>query len=188
MDGGVSMLGGGLGTEGAGTGQQGEDALGHILRAGSAYLVLSATPDPVFEYIANKIPAATRKLAIVRHPPERIQRRFNLSHSELYWLTQNAGDDHCIHPESIPEISAIVTAFVAKPQPGVVVLCGTEYLSTQNDFEGVLRLIQFLNDKVMVSRTCMLVVMDPESYPALQLHLVEDELETLPPAMFARPG
>jgi len=182
------MAGGDPDREAARAGPPKDAALGPDLQPGLAYLVLSAHPDPVFGYMADKIPAQTRKLAITRQPPERVRRQFNLPNAEIYWLTQNLGDDHCIHPESIPLISTIVSEFMGKPRPGVAVLGGTEYLSTQNDFDGVLRLIQFLNDKVMVSPSCLLVVMDPESHPAQQLHLAEDELETLPPATFARAG
>jgi len=58
------------------------------------------------------------------------------------------------------KFSSVVTSFLSKTEKGVVLVEGLEYLISQTDFDSVLKLIQFLNDKVMGTSNVIIITMD----------------------------
>jgi hypothetical protein len=124
--------------------------LGDLVK-GNIYLIeeerLHRAPALFLKEIKGK-----RGLIITRQPLEKIDddgKLESFAHTRLSLATAAPG---IISPHNISGISYKVSDFIAEITPGIIMLEGFEYLATQTGFSSVLRLQQFIYDKISGDR------------------------------------
>jgi two-component system cell cycle response regulator len=118
---------------------------------------------------------------VTRTRPETVRERFGLRKTPLVWLTQNADPvEKCISPTDMPRIHFVISDFLDKAEDSVILLEGLEYIITHNSFPSALKLIQLLNDKVMLHKSRMIVPADPAAVGDKEWALLERDMRTLP--------
>ena len=121
-----------------------------------------------------------RGLIITRQPLDKIDddgRLETFPHSRLSLATAGPG---IISPHNISGISYQVSDFIADIKPGIIMLEGFEYLATQTGFTSVLRLLQFIYDKVSGSNSTVLVSLNPLAFTQKEFHQIKQEMVRAP--------
>jgi two-component system cell cycle response regulator len=115
-------------------------------------------------------------LCVTRILPKRIREKYNLPKTPIVWLTTNRiGEETCVTPSGIAELSSVIVSFVDQTKNGIIMLEGLEYLVSQNNFRSILNLIQLINDKIMISDSRMLLTFDPKTLEEKEVHLIQKE-------------
>lgn len=150
-----------------------------ILEPKTQYLVVETHPVRVFEIFSKHVHQGLYGLAITRQSPEKIKKKYNLVKTPFVWLTSGNIRAQHISPTSLTQISTTILSFLDKTENSIVLLEGVEYLITHNGFEPVLKLLQYLNNRVMISETRMIVSLDPLALEKRQYHLLSHEYEII---------
>jgi hypothetical protein len=152
--------------------------LGDLVK-GNIYLIeeekLERTPALFLKEIKGK-----RGLIITRQPLDKIDddgRLESFPHQRLSLATAAPG---IMSPHNISGISYKVSDFIAEITPGIIMLEGFEYLSTQTGFNSVLRLLQFIYDKVSGSNCIVLVSLNPLAFTQKEFHQIKIETVKAP--------
>ncbi len=141
------------------------------------YEVLQALMDPASPVHGGE---AYKGLIISRSYPGLLREARGFKDIPVYWLTTNVEvQEPVISPSAITRLNLTVTEFLRTVPRGAVLLDGLEYLITQNNFEILLRLFQSWNDRVMTSRSVILVPIDPLAIGKQELHLLHRESEDI---------
>jgi hypothetical protein len=157
--------------------------LGDLIK-GNIYLIeeerLKSAPALFLKEIKGK-----RGLIITREPLEKIDDDGKLErfpHSRLSLATAGHG---IISPHNISGISYKVSDFIADITPGIIMLEGFEYLATQTGFKSVLRLLQFIYDKVSGSNCIVIVSINPLAFTQKEFHQIKKETVRAPESFIA---
>ena len=152
--------------------------MGDLIR-GNIYLIeeerLERTPALFLKDIKGK-----RGLIITRQPLEKIDddgRLDSFPHQRLSLATAAPG---IISPHNISGISYKVSDFIAEITPGIIMLEGFEYLATQTGFSSVLRLLQFIYDKVSGTNCIVLISLNPLAFSQKEFHQIKKETVRAP--------
>ncbi len=151
----------------------------YSLESGSSYFVSEGSSDKkkalklFVDHVKHGIPG----LCITRIFPEKIREEYGLKKTTIIWLTREKKDDVRIDPTSLIQLSRTIKEYISETQESIILLDGIEYLVTQNSFKEVLRMIQSINDRVVQSKSMMIVTYDPEALEEQQLHLLSRELK-----------
>jgi hypothetical protein len=98
--------------------------------------------------------------------------------AEVLWLSRGEGEEH-LPPSDMDRIGDVLKAYIEKASGSVVVLTGFDYLSSQNGFQPVLRLVQFLRDVAEEEGGHLLISMNPRSFEERQVSLLEGEAQAV---------
>jgi len=159
-----------------------EDAEGGgklAIPGGKLYLVDEERPTLALQYFSNMVHKNIPGLGITRRHPKEIKETYNLKTTPLVWLTQNKSQDDMVLLPDTTKFSSVVTSFLGKTENGVVLIEGLEYLISQTEFEAVLKLIQFLNDKVMGTSNIIIITMDTQVLDQKEQRFFKRELADL---------
>jgi len=149
----------------------------------SELVTLPLTPDASIP-TQDDSPAATleflipRGLVITREFPEKFRARYNLQVTPIIWLTESPGDRR-IAPTSPAVLTDTLIRFMESNPNGIVLLEGVEYLATFNDFRKVLRQLDSLNETAWITKTRLLITIDPRAFEEKDLALLERDREVL---------
>ena len=90
-------------------------------------------------------------------------------------------DEDTIVPTNLLHLTHVIENFMKTNQAATsfVLLDGFEYLVTQNDFASVLRVIQKINEKVVLCSARFLIPLDPKILSEKELRLIEREMSPL---------
>jgi hypothetical protein len=80
-------------------------------------------------------------------------------------------------PDNLTGLGATLGKFLSQTNGGLILLDGVEYLMTRNGYEAVLKLIHFLNDKVMTSDCMVLCSIDPLTMEDRQYRILLTEMK-----------
>lgn len=143
---------------------------------GKIYLIDEERPTLGFRYFSSLIHHSKPGLGISRRHPDDIRRQYHMEKTPLVWLTQKKGDDEMVLLPDTTKFSSVVTSFLSKTENGVVIIEGLEYLISQTDFDAVLKLVQFLNDKIMGTTNMIIITMDLEILEDKQAKFFKKEM------------
>jgi len=124
------------------------------------------------DYVTHGIPG----LVISRTHPQKIREKYGLVKVPVLWLSESTEYRGSIRPTDLLELGQTIKEFIEKSENSVVLLDGMEYLITRNNFEEVLHFIQSLNDTISLSKTRLLLPINPTTIDEKQLHLLEREI------------
>jgi hypothetical protein len=150
------------------------------LLAGACYISRERKSEKAFEIFTDLVTHGLQGLCVSRLKPETVRQRYGLMKTPLVWLTQNAeAGEKCITPTDMPRVHFVISDFLDKAQNSVILLDGIEYIITHNSFPSALKLLQLLNDRVMMHRSRLIVPVDPVAVGEKELALLERDMRPL---------
>jgi len=166
----------------------GESGLGitrkYDLLPGRSYVVEESPPDISFDAFVNILSSAgegaaqTVGMAVSRQHPDLIRQKYGLEKTPIYWLATRAGPD-VLSPTNLGILTHTLIQFVEGNLTGIILLDGIEYLTSNNDFNKVLRVIDQVNDRISQSKAIMIIPVDPRAFDRKEPALLERNMERL---------
>jgi hypothetical protein len=148
------------------------------LSAGESCLFREAAPGGSLNVFAALVQDG-KGICVMRRHPDTVRDRLPLGELALLWLTRSeaeeAGVAH-VSPTNLVQLTSTVMRLMEGDVRPVVYLDAVEYLTSQNGFDQVLRLIQKLNEEVVLRRGNLLVSLNPEAMRERQVQLIAREL------------
>jgi hypothetical protein len=149
-----------------------------------AYLVPETKAHQIFGIFSRLTREGARGLCITRLHPSVAINRFSLRATRFVWLTRmergapdGAPDEvEFVSPTNLPLLASTIQEFLGANAGGVVLLEGLEYLVTQNDFRQVLRFVQTVNERVVLSNSYLLVSVNPNAMNPQDYELLGREI------------
>lgn len=146
------------------------------LESGHIYLVTEPKPVRGFEIFKKDLMKGITGLSFSRRHPKEIRNETEGFDIDAIWLTANMDkEETCFDTKDMTKITRTMDDFIKKNRQGLIYFDGLEYLVSQTDFQSVLRLLQFINDKIMASDDRMLISIDPRAFTSQQMSLIERE-------------
>lgn len=144
----------------------------------NSYLIEESKPVIGMEIFNQEIQNGRSGLCITRENPRRIIEKYNWEKVPIIWLTRNnLPKEHCIDPTNLSRLTIDIVNFIKESKTGIILLEGLEYLISQNSYQIILRFIQLINDKIMLSNCIILVPVDPLILNQRELHLLERDMK-----------
>lgn len=165
--------------------QQDEPASG--VRPGSAYLIRYTHPSRDLEVFKELISEGLPGLCVHRVDPGRLAERLG-EQCRIVWLTKTElssdsskgiceRDFQCVSPSGLDQLTTLVIEFLRENPSSVIMIGGLEYLLTYNDFVSVLRFLQTLKDRVILTQSVLLVPYEPSTLDPKSVKNLEKEME-----------
>ena len=162
------------------TPQEDGDIISHDMEPRTSYLIEEPKPDTSFSIFNSELVAGKHGLCITRKNPKHLREKFNWTDVPIIWLTNNnIENERCIDPTNLSRLTNEMVDFIKKTEKGIVLLEGLEYLISQNSYQIILRFIQLINDKIMLSSNSFVVPLDPLILSERELHLLKRDMKLL---------
>ncbi len=113
-----------------------------------------------------------RGLIVTRTFPETVRSEHDIHVTPIIWLTESPGERR-IAPTSVAVLTDTMTRFMEANPNSIVLLDGVEYLVTFNEFKRVLKALDSLNETTWVTKTRLLIAVDPKAFDPKDLALLE---------------
>ncbi|MCU0859495.1 MAG: DUF835 domain-containing protein [Thermoplasmata archaeon] len=113
-----------------------------------------------------------RGLIVTRTFPEAVRNAHDIHVTPIIWLTESPGERR-IAPTSVAVLTDTMTRFMEANPNSIVLLDGVEYLVTFNEFKRVLKALDSLNETTWVTKTRLLIAVDPKAFDPKDLALLE---------------
>lgn len=150
------------------------------LQPGACYISRERKSEKAFEIFTDLVTHGLQGLCVSRLKPEVVRERWGLRKTPIVWLTQNAeAGEKCITPTDMPRVHFVISDFLDKAEESVILLDGIEYVITHNSFPSALKLLQLINDRVMMHRSRLIVPVDPVAVGEKELALLERDMRPL---------
>jgi hypothetical protein len=147
------------------------------LLPGACYISRERKSERAFEIFTDQVMHGLQGLCVSRLKPEVVRERYGLRKTPIVWLTQNAeAGEKCITPTDMPRVHFVISDFLDKAEGSVILLDGIEYIITHNSFPSALKLLQLLNDRVMMHSARLIVPVDPVAVGEKELALLERDM------------
>jgi PAS domain S-box-containing protein len=146
---------------------------------GVMYLFDKRKSGQSWEVFADQVKHNIQGLCITRQSPKKIRELYGLEKTPIIWLTGGEGipGEISMKPDNLTGLGATLGKFLSQTKGGLILLDGVEYLMTRNGYEAVLKLIHFLNDKVMTSDCMVLCSIDPLTMEDRQYRILLTEMK-----------
>ncbi len=121
-------------------------------------------------------------LCVTRTHPDKIRKLYNLKKTPMIWLTQNTFPGKpWILPNELSKLFMLISEFLKETDEdkSVIIMDGIEYLITNNSFRSMLRLIQSLNDHIMIRTGLCLLSINPQALSSSEFALIGRECKKL---------
>jgi hypothetical protein len=133
---------------------------------GSTYLIRESRFEKSIDVFLT-LSKDRKGLCITRINPMTQDRLINSSNIELYWLTAADRSPKSkygfISPTDLVTLASTISSFVKhkKNKNGIVLLQGVEYLISQTSFNSVLKMVQRVNDYIVLTKSILLLSANP---------------------------
>jgi hypothetical protein len=152
----------------------------YVMEQGVTYLIKEAKPDNSLKIFTALVRNGAKGFCITRVHPKRIRKRFELGDTPILWITTSeVPDEKCVHPSDLAKLNMAINETLKKQEDMVLLLEGIEYLVTYNGFDSILRFVQVINDRIMVSKSRFIITLDPATLDTGSLHILERDLEPI---------
>jgi hypothetical protein len=111
-------------------------------------------------------------LIVTREFPETIRKNFDIHVTPIIWLTETPGDMR-VAPTSLTVLTDTIIRFMENNPNSIVLIEGVEYAVTFNDFKKVLKSLDSLNETAWVTRSRLLISIDPRAFDEKELANME---------------
>ncbi len=154
------------------------------LAPGRTFVVEESPPQISFDAFVNIVSTTAEGskkpvgLMVSRQHPDLIKQKYGLETTPILWLATKSGDD-VIAPTNLGILTHMLIKFVEENPSGVVLLDGLEYLVSNNDFNKVLRVIDQVNDHIILSKSVLIIPVDPRAFTQKELALLERNVEKI---------
>jgi len=151
----------------------------HRLGEGKTYLVNEEKPTKSNKIFIDLVTHGISGLYITRQNPEQIRKAYDLERTPIIWLTREKTEEKNIEPTDLLELSHTMKEFMKEVGESVIMLDGLEYLIVQNGYKEILQFVQSLKDSISMSRSRLVIPLDPSTIDTQQLHLLKREMNVL---------
>ena len=148
------------------------------LQRGCSYLIKSEETHKSYEILEDLVFHGVTGLCITRQHPKIIRERHGLKKTPIIWLSAVVGENN-IHPTKLALLASVIKDFVGKTEDSVVLLGGLEYLISHNNFQQTLRMVEYLNETMMLNRSRLIIPFDPRTLDVRELALLERNMEVI---------
>jgi hypothetical protein len=154
-----------------------EQLLGKVdLEWGGAYIISSKDPEFGLNILNNfSKKSSGQYLSITRTHPKKLNSNLLPETKNGIWLSKSSGDN-TVAPGNISKLSHIIHDFLKVNEKGIIFLDGVEYLINNNDFPKILKFIEMIHEKIVLSNGILLIPVNPSALPKNNLDLLENEL------------
>jgi hypothetical protein len=147
---------------------------------GQIYLYDKKEGEGHMDIFADQVKHNIQGLCVTRKFPGKIREKYGLEKTPIIWLTgsESVPGENCIKPDNLTGLTATLNKFLAEANDGLIMLDGIEYLIARNSYESVLKFIHYLNDRIMTSKSRVMVCIDPLTLDQKHYHLMKSEMST----------
>jgi len=139
---------------------------------GKSYLIKEKKPDGAMTRFIDLAEKGHAGLVITRQHPNHIMRKYNLNDVRVIWLSTTLGKDY-VDPHNLNSLTGMANIFLQENNHSAILLDGLEYLMVHNDFDRVLKFIEYLNELVMQRQAVLLISVDDRAFESRELALLE---------------
>lgn len=145
---------------------------------GHCYLIEEEKPMYSNVLLARMMAEGYRGLVITRMNPSRLKDEFK-EVPQILWLTDKQSSVETTVPPSLEMIIHKIQEFMAGEGNGMIVLDGIQYLTSNTNFDAVLRFLRSLVDEVSESECVFAVSLSPQTMKEQETSILEREMEVL---------
>lgn len=156
-----------------------ETAQLYSFEKGGIYLFDRSKGNQGWEAFADQVKHNVQGLCLTRQNPKKIREQYGLEKTPIIWLTgtDDPQGEITMKADNLTSLTATIIKFISGTKHGLVLIDGMEYLVTRNGFEAVLKVINFLNDKVMQSDCTVICCLDPMTLEDRQHRMLLTEMQ-----------
>jgi hypothetical protein len=155
------------------------EARGGLGRRG-AYLVREPKAERVFGLFSELLRSNARGLCITRIHPDDLRSRYPIGGAGFIWLSKSAGgkakDMAVAEPSALVDIASAISDFASEGGNAAVLLEGIEYMISQNGFASMMRFLQKVNEKIVLSDSYLLISANPAAMKEQEYRLLAKEV------------
>ncbi|MGQ9583625.1 MAG: DUF835 domain-containing protein [Thermoplasmatota archaeon] len=149
------------------------------LERGVSYLVEEETPETSYDIFVDMVTHGNQGLCITRDYPDKVRRMYSLKKTPILWLS-NAESEFAIEPVQLGKLYHLIEDFLKKSRDSVVLLCGIEYIITQNNYASALKFLQLVRDQISIYDSLLIAPISPSTLNERDLKMIEREMKVLP--------
>ncbi|MCG7843914.1 MAG: DUF835 domain-containing protein [Methanomassiliicoccales archaeon] len=143
---------------------------------GESYLVEELTRDFSHGIFVAYLAKGYAGLAISRTNPRMLRRSYNEIDAELIWLTDHESEAERTIAPSLEKIVVVLEEFMLRKERCIILIDDLQYLISSNSFEGALRFIRSLVDRISERSALFLLSIDPASLSLQERSILEREM------------
>jgi hypothetical protein len=145
-------------------------------RVGMGYVIYEKNPGTSAHIFRDYIIRGDRGLLVSRRYPDQFLSRYNLEDVAAVWLSTAEGEEKWIDPCNLSKLHYVICDFIKTNPPSMILFEGFEYLMVRNSFMSALKFVQSLMDEIVLSRSKLLLTINPDAFEKKELALVRREL------------
>ena len=149
------------------------------LTEGDSYLIEETNRDYSHGIFAYLVEQGMNGLGITRSNPKVLRSRLEQGQPKILWLTDHETKSNETVTPSLEKIMVVVEEYLAKNEHGVVLIDDLQYLISSNNYDGAVRFIRNLVDKVSERKSIFLLSVDPNSLNPQERSIIEREMNVV---------
>ena len=149
-----------------------------MLPTGSYLLFEETRADGMYETLLSQVSNGVEGLIVTRTYPGDLRDKYGLKRTPVIWLCSQPGQD-CVDPTNLSILEHTIVEFLKVGHNTVVAIDGLEYLISNNGSSKVLRLLYGLRDEIMMSRSRMILTLDPGVLDSRELAFFERDFKVI---------
>ncbi|MDI6917845.1 MAG: DUF835 domain-containing protein [Thermoplasmatales archaeon] len=149
-----------------------ETAMKYDIKPGFSYLVEEERAELAFDIFKDFVQHDVPGLCITRMHLDKVRETFGLVKTPILWLSKTPGENN-LSPTDLGMLRHTILEYLDKSGESIVLLDGLEYLITNNGFPLVLKYLDDINESVMMSKSGLIIPVDPRTLEEKELALLE---------------
>lgn len=149
------------------------------LTEGDSYLVEEMNRDYSHGIFAYLVDQGMNGLGITRTNPKVLRSRLDKGEPVILWLTDHETRNAETVAPSLEKIMVVVEEHLMHNERTVILVDDLQYLISSNNFEGAVRFIRSLVDKVSEKKSIFLLSVDPSSLSPQEKSIIEREMNVI---------
>jgi hypothetical protein len=128
---------------------------------GASLLFLEKNGTRAFAAFENEMATGSVGVVISHIHPDILREKFRLQDTPAIWLAKQPGEKH-IDPTNLGILQTSIADFLHQHEGAAVLIDGVDYLLANNSLEGVLKMLYYLDDEVVVTKGLLMITLDPD--------------------------
>ena len=155
-----------------------ETAMKYNIKPGISCLVEEERAELAFDIFKDFVQHDIPGLCITRMHLDKVRETFGLVKTPILWLSKTPGENN-LSPTDLGMLRHTILEYIDKSGESMVLLDGVEYLITNNGFPLVLKYLDDINEGVMMSKSGVIISVDPRTLEEKELALLERNMKII---------
>jgi hypothetical protein len=147
-------------------------------KPGHSFLIEGKDVGKAFGYFADLVNRDHKGLQITRQHPDHLATSSLKERPRVIWLSTTLGKDY-VDPQNLGNLTGIINEFTENNKQSVILMEGLEYLMISNDFQRIIRFLEYVNEIVMRNKSILFLAIDERAFGDKELALLERNLEII---------